>query len=139
MKTLLMLTALLIAAFNTNAGQFDSGKLESVAALSTTDNSTNLLTTIAVPSNTVIRVEARILGKGDGYGCTYGKAATFGNTNGVAFQIGSTTTTATATSDPAFTSIIDAVPDGSGARVRVAGATGKPLNWTAYITVFYAP
>jgi len=120
------------------AGSFDAGKLSFTATLNTTDNTTNAIATVAVPSNRVARVEAQFLGIGGSYqSASYGKVATFRNLGGTnTIQISITATIGAAETDSHFDALIRT--DGTNAVLSVAGDTDVPMQWVTHVTVYYS-
>jgi len=68
---------------------------------------------------------------------SYGKVGTFKNVSGTVSQISVTSTVGSAEDDSAFECLIDTASN--TIRVRVAGNTGKTVNWAVYGTIYYAP
>lgn len=136
MKKLLII---LCSTISVLASSLDALKTSFTASFNTIDNTTNIVTTISVPSNRVIRVEARFLGVGDSYhSCSYTKIGTFRNINGTnTIQIGITAVVGSAETDNAFESLIRT--DGTNVILSVAGAVEVPLQWLTYVDVFYSP
>lgn len=104
--------------------------------LQTTDNTTNTIYSFTPRQDSCVRVVAEIVGFNSTNSASYQKAATFRNNGGTISQVGSTGTFASAEDDAAFESLIDL--SGAAVRIRVAGDTGRTVNWTAYIRLYYS-
>jgi len=107
------------------------------AQLTTTDNTTNVIYAFTVPNNVAIRVVVNIVGWNSVSSATYGRIGAFKNAGGTLTQIGGTATLAALEEDSAFEGLLDF--SGTQVRIRVAGNTGKTVNWTTYGTIYYAP
>lgn len=108
-----------------------------VVWLTTTDNTTNTIYSFTPTDNAVVRVWADIVGFNSVSSAGYGKVATFKSTNSVVVQVGITATVGSTEEDSAYEALIDTAAN--AVRVRVAGNTGKTVNWIAYVKLFYAP
>jgi hypothetical protein len=108
-----------------------------IAQLTTTDNTTNTVYSFTPANNSVARVFVNISGWNSTSSASYAKAATFKTVSGTVSLIGTPATIGSAEDDTAFESIVDTVSN--TIRVRVAGNTGRTVNWTVYGTTYYAP
>ena len=68
---------------------------------------------------------------------SYGRVATFKMVSGTLSMVGSTSAVGNAEDDSAFECLLDNASN--QIRVRVAGNTGKTVNWTAAGNICYAP
>lgn len=108
-----------------------------IAQLTTTDNTTNNIYAFTPVNNSVVRVFVHVVGWNSTSSASYGKVGTFKNVSGTVTQVGAASTVGLAEDDAAFECLLDTASN--QVRVRVAGNTGKTVNWTVWGTLYYAP
>jgi len=108
-----------------------------LAQLTTTDNTTNNIYAFTPVNNSVVRVYVNVVGWNSTSSASYGKVAAFKNVSGTVTQIGALSTIGSAEDDSVFECLVDTASN--QIRVRVAGNTGKTVNWYVFGTLYYAP
>jgi hypothetical protein len=106
------------------------------SALQTTDNTTNNIYTFTPRNNSCVRVSIEAVAWNSTSAASYGRIYTFKNNGGTVTQIGATATLGLVEEDAAYDCISDI--SANVVRVRVAGNTGKTVNWKVYITLRYS-
>lgn len=101
----------------------------------TTDNTTNTAYSFTMRDNTSCRVVVDIVGYNSTSSAGYTKTGTFKSVSGTVTLVGGTTSSGTAEDDAAYESILDT--SANVIRVRVAGNTGKTVNWGIVGKVIY--
>lgn len=98
-----------------------------LATVSTVDATLTTIYSFVPNNNSVVRVEASILGAGAGNNCSFGKIATFKSVAGVVSLVGSVATLGAAEENGATDATVDT--DGTVIRVRVTGIVAANMNW----------
>ncbi len=123
-----------IAAVDTNGLWL--GGLDTTFTNVTTDNTQTTLGALTLPNNWVGRLDVRIVGYATGYtnAAAYGRSGGFSVTNSTARLVGSVITALGDSEDIAgWDTTLDV--SGQTARVRVTGATGTTVKWSAVVRV----
>jgi hypothetical protein len=100
-----------------------------------TDNTTNTILTITPRDNSTARCSARVVAYNSTAGFSNERIGTFRTTGGVVTQVGSIAVVGTATEDSAFQTVLDT--SANTIRLRVAGDTGKTVDWVCYFNIIY--
>jgi len=106
------------------------------AILTTTDNTTNNIQTLTMRDNSVVRCIVDVVGYNSTSSASYGKVGTFKSVAGTVTQVGATATVGAAEDDAAYECILDT--SANIVRVRVAGNTGRTVNWKCYLKTIYS-
>jgi hypothetical protein len=104
--------------------------------LQTTDITTNILYSFTPLDNSICRLWVNVLGYNSTASASYGKAATFKSVAGTVTQVGSTATIGNGEDDTQYECLVDTASN--AIRVRVAGNTGRTVNWSGLIEVMYS-
>lgn len=108
------------------------------AQVATTDATTANAYTFTPRDNSVVRIVVNYSAWHSSTVASYGRIAVFKTVSGTITQIGATSSAlGTSEEDAAFDASIDF--SGSTIRVRVAGNTGKTVNWVVSGSLLYAP
>ena len=108
-----------------------------LAQFTSTDNTTNTVYAFTPGNNSAVRVHAQAVAWNSTGSSSYGRIGTFKNVSGTVTQVGGVAALGVAEDDAAYEALLDTASN--QIRVRVAGNTGRTVNWTIYGTIFYAP
>lgn len=123
-----------IGTFRTNA--FWATTNDFFATLQSTDNTTNTILNITPRDNSVVRCLIDVVGYNSTASASYGKVGTFKSVAGTVTQIGAIGTVGAAEDDSAYDALVDTTAN--TIRVRVAGNTGRTVNWKCYFKTIYS-
>jgi hypothetical protein len=123
-----------VGTFRTNA--FWATTNDFFSTLQTTDNTTNNIKTLTPRDNSMVRVKVDVVGYNSTASASYGKIGTFKSVAGTVTQVGATATVGQAEDDAVFECLLDT--SANLIRVRVAGNTGRTVNWKCYLNTIYS-
>ena len=116
---------------------FYRSQYDFVAQLTTTDNTTNTIYAFTPANNSVVRVYAQVVGWNSTASAGYGRVGLFKNVSGTVTQIGALAAVGLGEEDAAYEALMETASN--QVRIRVAGNTGRTVNWIVYGNIFYAP
>jgi len=100
-----------------------------------TDNTTNVMFSLTPRDNSVVRVEVKVTAWNSTSSASYGRAGCFKSVAGTVTQVGAIAGLGIFEDDAAFECLLDTAAN--LIRVRVAGNTGKTVNWKCYVNTIY--